>query len=257
MTTQAKFGQVLAVVATLEAQYKARQARIEAAYSEANNGVPPTEDSKGRFHAPCDGYTISDRWADLCIGDYYGKLFARGEYLPVPCTDEDHYDNRQNKMDNMVQFSLKVKAIVSDVAELKSMRVHGVLIETGKSWVEECGPVAYAYISGIPTLVRACVADLESAYAAKRVKGHEVYLEGKHKVIGTLVATKVQYDPLYGPQYKMLVTTAEGFKLWGTLPRSLSDDDKGKQVTFSATFTKGKDGLSYYKRPTSAAVIGE
>lgn len=260
MTTQAKFPQVLAVIASIEARFKARRAVIEAAYSEANNGMAPTVDSLGRYHAPCDGYVISDTWASQCTGDYYGRAFGRGEYLPIPCTDEEHEQNRYyaNQARPLYDYRQKVKALVSDIAELTALGLHGMEIGQGKAWTDDSGNLtAYAYLSGLKSVVDGAAADLGTLYNASRVKGPEVYIEGRVNVIGVIVAVKPQNDPMYGPSLKMLVTTPEGCKLWGTMPSALPYESQGKQISFTATFTKGKDGMTYFKRPACAFIVGE
>jgi hypothetical protein len=83
----------------------------------------------------------------------------------------------------------------------------------------------------------------------------EVYLEGKHLVRGKIVHTKVQ-ESFYGYQAKMLVKTEQGHKLWGTLPSCVDFDYRG-EVEFFATFDKGINGMSYYKRPTKVKVLSE
>lgn len=254
-----KFSPILAVIADLSEQFKARRARIESAYSEANSGKEPTRDGQGRYHAPCDGYMLPDGWADLCLGDYSGRLFGRGEYLPIPCTDAEHEINRYFAIqDTPFGYKAKAKALVSDIAELKALKIRGLEIGQGKSWVDDSGnETAYAYLEGLKSIIDAATGTLEALYQTTKVKGPETYIEGRLDVVGIIVAIKVQTDPMYGPSRKMLVTTAEGAKLWGTMPSALPVESKGKQVSFTATFTPGRDGMSYFKRPACAMILGE
>lgn len=249
------FTRVSAVVATLEANYAARQARIEAAFKESNSDITPTEDSKGRFHAPCDGYMLPVRYADMCEGDYSDKIFAAGEYLPEPLVDEEHYYNRMNKIANLPVYKRKVKAPVASIEALQEMGVYRLDAAHGRAWDESGVMVAYAYLEGMKILVDAAEADLGDVYNGSKVAELEVYLEGKQTVIGELVFTKPEYSDAYGHTVKMMVKTAEGHKLYGTMPAALPDDCKGKMVTFSATFKPGKNGLTYYSRPTQAEII--
>lgn len=260
MTNQTKFAPVLAVVEQMKANYQAYIARIEAAYSEANNGQEPTRDSLGRFHAPCDGYMLPDGWAMECEGDYCGRLFGRGEYLPVPVTNAEHEENRYyaNMARPLYDYRQKVKALVSDIADFKALGLHGIEVNTGKAWTDDNGnATAYAYLEGKRSLVDAAVNNLGELYSATKVKGPEVYVEGRVSVIGIIVAVKPHHDPMYGNSLKMLVSTAEGARLWGTMPSALPYESQGKQVSFTATFTKGKGGMSYFKRPACAVIVGE
>lgn len=252
-----KFAAVTAVVATLEANYAARQARIMAAFKESNSNITPTEDSNGRLHAPCDGYMLPTRYADMCEGDYSDRLFAAGEYLPLPVTaDEEYIYNRGCiAMGNFPTYKQKAKAPVSIILELKAANIYRLEVSHGKAWDENGVQMAYAYLEGMKSLVDAAKADLEAIYNGSKVAEPEIYMEGKQTVIGEILFTKPEYSDQFGYTTKMLVKTAEGHKLYGTMPAALPDDCKGKMVTFSATFKPGKGGLTYYSRPTKAALI--
>lgn len=255
-----KFAPILAAVDSLKAKYAARAARLESAYSEANDGIAPTCDSQGRYHAPCDGYVLPSGWAELCLGDYDGRMFGRGEFLPVPCNDAEHEENRYyaNLARPNYDYQRKVKARVSDIEELKTLAVRCLIVGQGKAWIDDSGnATAYAYLEGLKSIVESAAGVLDTLYNAARVKGPEVYLEGRLDVTGTIVATKAHNDPMYGASVKMLVTTEEGARLWGTMPRALPMDSQGKQVSFTATFSKGRDGMTYFKRPACAMILGE
>lgn len=255
-----KYAPILAAVDSLKAKYAARLARLELAYSEANNGLEPTSDSQGRYHAPCDGYVLPSGWAELCLGDYDGRVFGRGEYLPVPCNDSEHEENRYyaNLARPNFDYRQKVKALVSDIDGLKLLGIHCLEVGQGKPWVDDSGnATAYAYLEGLRTLVDSAATVLGTLYRASKVKGPEVYIEGRQGVTGTIVATKPHHDPMYGTSVKMLVTTEEGARLWGTMPSALPIDSQGKQISFTATFSKGRDGMTYFKRPACAMILGE
>lgn len=250
-----KFTAVSATIATLEANYAARQARIMAAFKESNSDITPTEDSKGRFHAPCDGYMLPVKYADMCEGDYSDKVFAAGEYLPEPLVDEEHYYNRMNKLANLPTYRRKVKAPVASIEALQEMGVYRLEASHGRAWDESGVMVAYAYLEGMKSLVDAAEADLGTIYNGSKVAEAEVYLDGKQLVTGVIVMVKPENDPMYGPTVKMLVKTAEGHKLYGTMPKALPVESNGKTVSFSATFKPGKGGMTYYSRPTQAQII--
>lgn len=249
------FKAVTATVATLEANYVARQARIMAAFKESNSKILPTEDSKGRFHAPCDGYMLTDSYAEMCEGDYSDRVFAAGEYLPLPLVDEEHYYNRMNKIDNLPNgYRQKAKAPVSIILELKDQNIYRLEVSHGKAWDESGVMVAYAYLEGMKSLVNAAVTDLTDHYNSSKVQGPEIYLEGKQTVTGEIVMVKPEYSDMYGAVTKMLVKTAEGHKFYGTMPKALPLESEGKSVTFTATFKPGKGGMTYYSRPSAASI---
>ena len=259
-----KFSPVIAVVDALESKANARRARILAAYKEANSGLEPTTDIKGRYHAPCDGYMLPDGYSDLCQGDYSERIFGAGEYLPTPVIDEEHEYNRDALMwafdPTKYQYRQKAKTLLSDFEELKAMAINGVELNHGKAWDESGQSVAYAYINGLKTLVDACAANLESLYTANKAnkpKAPEVYLDGRQTVTGKILATKIQNDERFGPSVKMLVGTEDGCRLWGTMPRALPQESVDSLVTFTATFAKGSGGMTYFSRPTGAMIVNQ
>jgi hypothetical protein len=77
---------------------------------------------------------------------------------------------------------------------------------------------------------------------------------GKVTVKGTVLSTKIQ-DGFYGNTLKMLVKDDSGFKVWGTVPASISVN-RDDRVTFTATVEPSKDDpkFGFYKRPTQASV---
>lgn len=81
--------------------------------------------------------------------------------------------------------------------------------------------------------------------------------EGRVTVTGTVLSKKGQ-DTAYGFVVKMLVESDEGWKVWGTVPRSIEDDvERGVTVTFTATITRSDDDpvFGFFKRPTNPAVL--
>jgi hypothetical protein len=95
--------------------------------------------------------------------------------------------------------------------------------------------------------------------------------EGKVTVTGKVVKVKWQDSP-YGGALKMIVETAEGWKVWSTVPKSLQgitalvagegwkftpDVQEGQMVEFTATLTQSdRDPLfAFAKRPTNAKIL--
>ena len=94
------------------------------------------------------------------------------------------------------------------------------------------------------------------------------------QITGTVISHRFQESD-YGETHKMLVEDDRGFRLWGTVPRSIEGGDTlgyredgypiyepslddGDRVTFSAKVERSRDDESFgfYKRPTKAEVIG-
>jgi len=78
---------------------------------------------------------------------------------------------------------------------------------------------------------------------------------GKVQVTGTVLSTRTQ-DGAYGPQLKMLVQHADGWKVWGSVPAALRDDAvRGATVTFTATVTPSQDDqkFGFFSRPKVVA----
>lgn len=80
---------------------------------------------------------------------------------------------------------------------------------------------------------------------------------GKVKVIGVVVIMK-SVEVFYGYERKMLVQSDEGWKVWCTVPSSISDIAIGERCEFMCTLTQSdKDSkFGFGKRPTKARIIG-
>jgi hypothetical protein len=64
----------------------------------------------------------------------------------------------------------------------------------------------------------------------------------------------------FGPQFKclLLVTTDEGeYKLWGTVPKSVADVEKGQTITLVANVSRSDrdEAFGFYSRPRKASVV--
>jgi hypothetical protein len=79
-------------------------------------------------------------------------------------------------------------------------------------------------------------------------------------IVGEIVSLKWK-DSDYGAVLKMLVKSDLGFKVWGSVPRSILVDDetalKGKRVKFTARIQPSKDDacFGFISRPTKADVL--
>jgi len=80
---------------------------------------------------------------------------------------------------------------------------------------------------------------------------------GRGTVVGTVVSIK-GVESAYGYVTKMLVQSDEGWKVWGTMPRSIAlDTNVGDRVTFKASITQSDDDpvFGFFSRPTNAALV--
>lgn len=100
------------------------------------------------------------------------------------------------------------------------------------------------------------IADRQAEAAALAASGVRVPI-GRGRVEGTILSVRGQ-EGAYGFQMKVLVQSNEGWKVWGTLPRSLWDDaEVGAHIEFKATLTRSDDDpvFGFFKRPTNAALV--
>lgn len=82
---------------------------------------------------------------------------------------------------------------------------------------------------------------------------------GKIVITGTVLSIKSQ-ESNYGTTLKMLVRDDSGFKVWGSVPSKINQDDlKGCRVTFSGTVSVSDNDqyFGFFKRPTKASIIDQ
>lgn len=81
---------------------------------------------------------------------------------------------------------------------------------------------------------------------------------GKQTIEGEFVSSKAVEGYMGNTAYKMIVKLDNGSRVYGTIPMSLSDVNKGDRVQFTATFEAPRDGaedFAFFKRPTKAEII--
>ena len=73
-----------------------------------------------------------------------------------------------------------------------------------------------------------------------------------------MLAFKLQSSQ-FGDTLKMLVQDDRGFRVWGSVPKSLGDAERESRITFTATVTASdRDAkFGFFKRPTKAAILEE
>lgn len=90
--------------------------------------------------------------------------------------------------------------------------------------------------------------------------------DSRMTVTGRVVSVKWQQS-IYGETLKMLVLDDRGFKVWGTVPSAIVDEQgenwnsevKGTRMTFTAKVTKSEDDpcFGFFSRPTKAVHLAD
>lgn len=229
-----------------QAALRAREAKAIAAFSELNDGMSPTIDCNGRFHAPCDGYSVPyDCYAT-------GDLFNKGEFLPVP---EDMYTEEYHK--EFKEFGHKAKLLMNSamIAEWNSISGLNGIGQAGKSWEKDGDTYCYLYVTAHKPLV---VAMQDACEAYKKQEADKAKLSKGVAPVGRVTVTATilhvsQSMGLYGPSLKVLLELENKSTVYGTLPSCIDIDDavKGAVMEFTATFehANGDNTHSFYKRP--------
>ena len=82
-------------------------------------------------------------------------------------------------------------------------------------------------------------------------------VEGRMVVTGTILGFKSVIGFDGGYVTKMIVRDDRNFKVYGTLPSSICDAEKGQRVTFTARVEASSDDetFGFFKRPTKAVIL--
>lgn len=258
--------------------FNRRSAAVRAARAErvrnavvTNRDVEPTLDANSRYHAPCDNYYWT--WVEFnSDGDpeaEFDGVFMAGEFLPedkkIKLFMSDYsysYDNSPIRRVTNVPLD-HANAVVKSLSGLVS-------ISLGKVFADRGGEkVVYVYVDArcedIADVVEAYLdaPRLEAAAAAKTIEEAEYAAAepcptGRTQIIGDILSTKVQQN-FYGSTLKMLVKDDHGYKVWGSVPASLEQPQRGDRVTFFANLTPSDDDpkFGFFKRPTKAIYLNE
>lgn len=76
-------------------------------------------------------------------------------------------------------------------------------------------------------------------------------VEGRQHIEGTILSIKY-VESVYGTTQKMLVQLDDGNKVFGSVPASIHDVEKGDRVSFDATIQPKEDHFAFYSRPAKA-----
>jgi hypothetical protein len=253
---------------------KAYDTRIKRVLAERNDGIEPTESSAG-FHAPFDGY-VHVWWEGDCE---FEAVYLAGQFLP-------YSKERVSLYSGAFTGDVKIRSVPVDRAD-KFIEQYGqmpaevrktVIVSRSRSWVDEDSDElrCYVYISKCPDDLCAAIEDylMGDIYKLQRLaveqsedkkaardKAHaegEDAPEGRVVITGTVLAFKRQGSE-YGDILKMLVQDDRGFRVWGTVPKSLDDAERESRISFTANLTQSdKDSkFGFFKRPTKAALLDD
>jgi hypothetical protein len=110
-----------------------------------------------------------------------------------------------------------------------------------------------------PNMIAAVRRTMEKRVAVATEAASHPAPAGRVVVTGEVVSTRFQEGD-FGPQYKMLVKSDEGFKVWCSIPTALLEtttleEAKGRRISFTATLTPSRDDVAFAfgARPTKAA----
>jgi len=90
---------------------------------------------------------------------------------------------------------------------------------------------------------------------AKEKEAAESCPKGRVEVTGTVVKIDVKYND-FGERHVMTVKEDRGFMLWGTIPSSIMEVEKGDKVKFTGTLEPSDkdEKFGFFKRPSKAEV---
>lgn len=178
------------------------------------------------------------------------------------------------------EFVTPEEAVASGVAKYHDIEDYGVDYKRGTTWAEQtrqnrtCETLSdiwykverYAEVSDkqaayVERLV-GWLTEAEEKRVQREAEKQALVTSGAHvptgrvTVEGVVVSIKAQ-DSQWGTTIKMLVQTDEGWKVWGSLPDSIWEADKGTRVRFTATVEASKDDklFGFFKRPTKAEIV--
>lgn len=250
---------------------KKHNEKLIAAYKEKNEGIEPNVDSKGRLHAPVDGYIIPEKMRDAF--DFRGKedrYWGKGEFLPVPLTDLEMEEEKQkNYGKGNYGFRSKIlttkenakEFIESDIASLHcfDLKIGNEFEKYGKLMCYLYFKTDLFYSNRVKKANDENIAHLNNIESEKRaeaakLKGN-VPAEGKQELSGSVIKVSLYKDGDYVSR-RCVIELENKSTIMGTLPGCLFDDFKGK-IKFKATIKHSKNDKThgYFSRPHAVEVL--
>lgn len=251
-----------------------RWAQVQA---KRNNGDLPTESTRDdgqvvRFHAPYDGYIhVWTKGNEEFEAEYLG-----GQFLPY---DSEHESFGSFGFDQ----SIKIWDVPSDRAvkfeeQWKAAGIGEINLRVTSEYPqrENRKPVRMVELSHAPADVvdkvdqylmgdiyalQRLAAEKDQAEKDARDNAHkagEDVTDGRQVIVGIVLAMKWK-ESMYGETLKMLVQDDRGFRVWGTVPSSLVNDDLNREdrIEFTATVEQSdySPKFGFFKRPAKARII--
>lgn len=263
-------------------KYEARLDTIKNAYSEANNHLQPNIDKRNRLHAPCNGYVIPEglvRFSDL-TGDDMEKMnkTAKGAYLPDPIEKEDGFEYYYSKNKKKV-FKHKTSFIANRsemISLLRNIETKGkpFFLTFSREWDFKDDKSCWVSVSGVWNSV--CSEFFESfklynqnLAMAEKIKNEELLrekkaqkgniVEGKRlEITGTIIGLRTVDGFAYNTvEHKMTLELENKSTVYGRIPKSIIESEKGDKVTFFANISSSDDDPThgYFKNPTKAKIL--
>ena len=255
------------IIETIQERYQARIEKLNALWSEANDGLRPNTDRLGRLHAPCNGYRLCED-LDFGPGFDHDHLYRKGEFLPVPLpTDEEHYFNLQQKrLACSIAYKKRDKIKVDyDLAVMivEEMRFNNYIgMSTGKTWEVNGVKICYLYInSDSDSVLKPFIEGVKSAIEnTDRVEYKGESIEGRLRVRGKIQKITSEYMNAGYNQvtivHRAMIVLDNDSVCYGNLS-SKEVFEEGDVVEFTGTFVKSEKHkhVSIYKRPHRMIVI--
>ena len=253
---------------------KAYDTRIKRVAAEYNDDLEPVYSEKsGRLHAPCDGYVWT--WWE---GDHELEgTYLAGQYLPFSKERESIIRGGFTGQTEFVVPVDRADKFMSQWRNLPASTRQIVCIYQSRVFDDKKGnPMRFLTISKCPediceAIREKLIGDLvrlqkyaqeqQQSEREKRDAAHEAgedAPEGRIVITGIVLAFKLQSSQ-FGDTLKMLVQDDRGFRVWGSVPKSLDDAERESRITFTATVTASdRDAkFGFYKRPTKAEILEE
>lgn len=253
---------------------KAYDTRIKRVAAEYNDDLEPVYSEKsGRLHAPCDGYVWT--WWE---GDHeLDAQYLAGQYLPFSKERESIIRGGFTGQTEFVVPVDRADKFMSQWQNLPASTREIVCIYQSRVFDDKKGnPMRFLTISKCPediceAIHEKLIGDLvrlqkyaqeqQKSEREKRDEAHEAgedAPEGRIVITGIVLAFKLQSSQ-FGDTLKMLVQDDRGFRVWGSVPKSLDDAERESRITFTATVTASdRDAkFGFFKRPTKAEILEE
>jgi hypothetical protein len=101
----------------------------------------------------------------------------------------------------------------------------------------------------------------DEAIAEDEARSRRPVPTGRVEVEGEIISDRSEPGYTYGSTVHKMLVDGGGWRVWGTVPRTLYDGEpiRGRRVRFTATIERSRNDINFgfFKRPTKAIFIGE